>query len=69
KQRKKIEPIPCKCPVGTCRSAVGCRTLLTICLQGKSAIDLRTLLQNKAAPYGVLFWLISLSGKMGGFVL
>ena len=31
----EIEPIPCKCPVGTCRSAAGCRTLLTICPQGQ----------------------------------
>ncbi len=35
KKRKGIEPIQCKCPVGTCRSAAGCRTLLTICPQGQ----------------------------------
>ena len=34
-KRKGIEPIQCKCPVGTCRSAAGCRTLPTICPQGQ----------------------------------
>ena len=34
-KRKGIEPIQCKCPVGTCRSAAECRTLLTICPQGQ----------------------------------
>ena len=34
-KRKRIEPIQCKCPVGTCRSAAECRTLLTICPQGQ----------------------------------
>ena len=39
-KRKGIEPIQCKCPVGTCRSAAGCRTLLTGLLE--NALSLRT---------------------------
>ena len=59
KKRKGIEPIQCKCPVGTCRSAAGCRTLLTICPQeGKPAIDSRTL---KVPQQGAALWFLSIA--------
>ena len=39
-KREGIEPIQCKGPVGTCRSAAGCRTLPTGLLE--NALSLRT---------------------------